>query len=108
MCPNYTHGHGEFNKLVADMTNVIINTCASRENVAEVEKRIRVTKERAQAEILVLPYKYIPNVMTIILIHFCVFWLNMMPIKSGYSKEFCPRELIGRQQPDTNWWGKLQ
>ena len=41
----------EFDKLVAEMPNVIINTSAAREHVAEVERRIRVVKERARAMI---------------------------------------------------------
>ena len=68
------------------MPNMVINTSAVLEYVAEVERRIRVVKERAHAIISLLPFKYIPDVITINLLHFCVFWLNMLPIKAEYSK----------------------
>ena len=37
----------ECNKLMADMPNIIINTSAAREHVVDVERRIKVEKERA-------------------------------------------------------------
>ena len=37
----------EIDKLVAEMPYVVINTSAAQEHVAEVERRIRVVKERA-------------------------------------------------------------
>ena len=36
----------EFDKLVAEMPSIVINTSAAREHVAEVKRRIRVVKEK--------------------------------------------------------------
>ena len=35
-----------------------------------------------------------PDIMTINLVHFCVIWLNVMPVKLSISSIYIPRELI--------------
>ena len=84
----------ELDKLVTEKPNVIINTSADREYVAEVERRIRVVKERAQAMISVLPYKYIPDVMTINLIYFSAFGLKIMPLKQDIRRNSAQKSLF--------------
>jgi len=49
----------------------------------------------------------IPNIMTINLVHFCVFWLNATPVKTGISSIYSPREIICRQKVDAKKWCKL-
>ena len=47
----------EFEKLKDLIPQLTINTMAAREHVGEIERRIRVIKERARGTMSVLPYK---------------------------------------------------
>ena len=58
----------EVNKVISELKGMVVNTNAAKEHIAEM-----------------------PNIVTINLIHFCVFWFNMMPIKAGYSDKYSPR-----------------
>ena len=55
----------EFEKVIPEMLNVVINMNAVRDHVGEVEQCIRIVKEQALAIISTLPFKHVPNVMTI-------------------------------------------
>ena len=90
----------EFEKLVDLLPNVTINTTAAREHVGEIERKIRVIKERARGTMNTLPYPQLPRLMTIELMHFCVMWMNAFPVKSGISEKWSPRELISRHKLD--------
>ena len=72
----------EYDKVVPELPDVVINTSAASEHVAEVERQIRVIKERCQACLAVMPFKKITNIMTISLVDFCVLWLNVTPVKT--------------------------
>ncbi len=76
-----------FKKLVDLLPNVAINTTAAREHVGEIERKIRVIKERARGTINTLPYLQLPRLMIIELMHLCVMWMNAFPMKSGISKK---------------------
>ncbi len=52
------------------LPNVALNTTAAREHVGKIERKIRVIKERARGTINTLPYKKLPRVMVIELLHF--------------------------------------
>ncbi len=84
----------EFEKLKTMMPHVALNTTAAREHVREVEQKIRVIKERARGTFNTLPYKKLQKLMMIELLHFCVMWMNLFPVKSGISKNWSPRELV--------------
>ena len=84
----------EFEKLRPLMLHVALNTTAAREHVREIEQKIRVIKERARGMFNTLPYKKIPRVMVIELLHFCVMWMNSFPVKLGISEKWSPRELV--------------
>jgi hypothetical protein len=90
----------EFEKLVDLLLNVTINTTAAREHVGEIERKIRVIKERARGTMNNLPYPQLPRLMTIELMHFCVMWMNAFPVKSDVSEKRSPRELISRHKLD--------
>jgi hypothetical protein len=62
----------EFEKLRTMMLHVALNTTAAREHVGEVEQKIRVIKERARGTFDTLPYKKLPKMMVIELLHICV------------------------------------
>jgi hypothetical protein len=84
----------EFEKLRTMMPHVALNTTVAREHVGEVEQKIRVIKERAGGTFNTLPYKKLPKLMVIELLHFCIMWMNLFPVKSGISKKWSPRELV--------------
>jgi hypothetical protein len=68
-----------------------MNTPAAAEHVAEIERRIRTIKERCRAIMCTLPYKALPNLIIIQLLHFAVMvWLNNMPSATGISTQFSP------------------
>ncbi len=52
------------------MPHVALNTTAAREHVGEIERKIRVIKERARGMINTLPNKKLPKLMVIELLHY--------------------------------------
>ena len=72
---------------------------SASEHIAKIERHIIVIKERCRA-----CFKRITNIMTIILVHFCVFWLNAMLIKTGISSIYSPTELKCHQKVGTKNW----
>ncbi len=77
----------EFEKLRTLLPHVALNTTAVGEHVREIERKIRVIKERARGTFNTLPYKKLPRMMVVELLHFCVMWMNSFPVKSGISKK---------------------
>ena len=73
----------EFEVLKDLLPNITLNTTAAREHVGEIERKIRVIKERARGTISMLPYTTLPKLVLIELLHFCVMWLNVLDI--GFS-----------------------
>jgi hypothetical protein len=90
----------EFEKLETLLPPVALNTTAVREHVGGIERKIRVIKERARGTFNTLPYKKLPKMMVIELLHFCVMWMNSFPVKSGISKKRSPRKLVSRHKLD--------
>jgi hypothetical protein len=90
----------EFEKLKDLLPNKALNTTAVQEYVGEIERKIRVIKERARGTISTLPYKMLPKLVIIELLHFCMMWLNSFPVKSGVSEKYSPRELVSRHKLD--------
>jgi hypothetical protein len=76
------------------MPHVALNTTAAHEHIREVEQKIRVIKEMARGTFNTLPYKRLPKLMVVELLHFCVMRMNAFPVKSGISKKWSPWELV--------------
>ncbi len=57
-------------------------------------------KERARGTFNTLPYKKLPKMMVVELLHFCVMWMNSFPVKSGISKKWSPGKLVSRHKLD--------
>ena len=91
---------GEFEKVKNELPNVVVNTTAAKEHVAEAERKIRVVKERGRGVICTLPFDYIPKRMKIEFIYFVTLWLNAFPVNNGISTKYSPRELILRWRMD--------
>ncbi len=90
----------EFDCLKVLLPNIVINTTAANEHVAEIERCICVLKERARCTVTTLPFKRLPKLMIIELIHFVTMWLNYFPVANGISKKWSPRELLRRHKLD--------
>jgi hypothetical protein len=86
----------EFKKLENMLPGITLNTTAAQEHVGEIKRKIRVIKERARGTISVLPYEILPKLMIIVLMHFCMMWLNSLPVKSGISEKYSPCKLVSR------------
>ena len=71
--------------------NINLNTAAAKEYVPEIERMIRVVKERARSYWNTLPFQTMPDIMIVELINYVVMWLNAFPVKSGISKTLSPR-----------------
>eukprot|EP00804_Cyclotella_cryptica_P004279 CCRYP_013487-RA/>CCRYP_013487-RA protein AED:0.88 eAED:0.25 QI:0/0/0/0.5/1/1/2/0/282 len=85
----------EFEKLKNEVGSVDINTTAAREHVGDIERYIRVIKERARSAARQLPYKtQMPDQMVIHLIKFVVMWINALPHRNGVLSVISPRELV--------------
>ncbi|KAL3810038.1 hypothetical protein ACHAXA_000207 [Cyclostephanos tholiformis] len=90
----------EFEPLRVLIPIIVVNTTAAKEHVPEIERRIRLIKERGRAILNTLPYKKIPQLMLIELIYHVVLWLNAFPTKSGISSTLSPREIVLRHRLD--------
>ena len=90
----------EFEKLKPLVPALSINTTAANEHVPEIERRIRLIKERGRGILNTLPFKKMPRVILIELIYHVVLWLNAFPSKSGISDTLSPRELVLRHRLD--------
>ena len=51
---------GEFEKVKELLLTIACNTTATKEHVAEAERKIRVVKERNRGVVNTLPFTYIP------------------------------------------------
>ena len=85
---------GEFEKVKAQMDSIVCNTTSAKEHVAEAERGICTVKERSRGIRSTLPFSHFPKRVKIELIYFVAFWLNALPVKSGISRKFSPREII--------------
>jgi hypothetical protein len=67
----------------------------------------QVVKERARSTISIMPYKLLPKLMIIKLMHSCVMWLNSFPVKLGISEKWSPREILSRYKLDAKMHCKV-
>jgi hypothetical protein len=88
----------EFKKLCNLVPVLAVNTTAAKEHVPEVERRIRLIKERGRGILNTLPFKKMPQIMLIELIYHVVLWLNAFPTKSGVSETLLPRKIVIRHK----------
>ena len=71
----------KFEKLQNLVPILAINTTAAKEQVPEVERKIRLIKEQGRGIQNTLPYKRMPRLMLIELVYHMVLWLNAFPAK---------------------------
>jgi hypothetical protein len=96
------HGDGEFEALRADVADVHaqLNVTSENEHVPEVERYIRTIKERCRAVYNTVPFKRLPGMMIVEMIHSCNYWLNMFPANDGVSAAQSPRRIMTGQSSD--------
>ena len=81
------------------MPILTVNTTAAKEHVPEVERKIRLIKERGRGIMNTLLFKKTPRLMPIELVYHMVLWLNAFPAKSGVCDTLSPDEIV--------YWHKL-
>ena len=86
----------EFEKVEAEISNLVCNTTATKEHFSKAECSIRTLKEWTRGIACMLPFQYIPQQLKIEFMYFVVLWLNMFPVKTGISGVYSPCELLVR------------
>ena len=71
-----------------------VNLASASEHVPEIERRIRVVKERCRALRHSLPFNRIPEMMTIHMVFHATKMLNYFPTKTGISDTISPRTIM--------------
>ena len=71
-----------------------LNVSAKSEHVADIERRIRVIKERTRAMRHAMPFTRIPKLLTIHLVFQGVRLLNCFPSKGGVSASLSPMTIM--------------
>ena len=66
----------EFVKVKNLVSLVEVNATAAREHVAVTEPNIHQVKERVRATTSEYPFQWIPVIILVHAVYFCVFWLN--------------------------------
>jgi hypothetical protein len=104
------NGDGEFEVLRGDLADAHsnLNVASEGEHVPEIERCLRVIKERARSVYNTVPFKRMPNSMVVELVHWCNFWLNMFPAMDGVSSTLSPRCIMTGQTCDFKIHCRLQ
>ena len=106
------HADNEFaplQELINDMpSGPTMNLAAANEHVPEIERRIRVVKERVRALRHSLPFQRIPALMTIHVVLHSAKMLTNFPTKAGVSAAVSPRELLTGERLDCHKHLRLQ
>jgi hypothetical protein len=90
----------EFEKLQNLVPILAINTTVAKEHVPEVERKIRLIKERGRGILNTLPFKKMSRLVLIELVYHVVLWLNAFPANSGVSETLSPCEIFYRHKLD--------
>jgi hypothetical protein len=92
------HADGEFAPLKPLIESMpggpMVNLASANEHVPEIERRIRVVKERCRATQHSLPFEIIPKLMTIHIVPNVVKLLNFFPTKGGVSDTISPKTIM--------------
>jgi hypothetical protein len=71
-----------------------VNLTSTSEHVPEIERRIRVVKERSRSLRHSLPFNRIPRLITIHIVFTAVKLLNQFPPKGGISDTVSPKTIM--------------
>ena len=98
----------EFNSLEEKVVITNLNTTGARDHVPEVERQIKVIKERMRAHHAKLPFPSLTISMTIDLYKNVMMFLNAFPPKIGRSKTYSPHTIMTGKSLDWKKICKLQ
>jgi hypothetical protein len=92
------HADGEFAPLKTLIEAMpggpMVNLASANEHVPEIERRIRVVKERCRATRHSLPFHTIPKLMTIHIVLNVVKLLIFFPTKGGVYETLSPKTIM--------------
>jgi hypothetical protein len=92
------HADGEFAPLQAMIQAMPdgprVNLASANEHVPDIERRIRVVKERVRSARHSLPFNTVPKLIMIHIIFHCVKLLNHFPAKGGISDYHSPKTIM--------------
>ena len=105
------HGHkiefitsdNEFGPLKAQIRKMIgaeLNLAAPDDHVPEVERNIRVIKDRLRSMLADLPFTKIPKHLKRELVLTCITMLNVVPRETSVSDTLSPTELLSGRSLD--------
>ena len=98
------HADGEFAPLKGLIDQMpggpTTNLASSNEHVPEIERRIRVVKERCRSTRHGLPFTRVPRLLTIHIVLNCVKLLNFFPTKGGVSETLSPKTIMSGETLD--------
>ena len=93
---------GQFENLRGDLADMQIglNTVSNDEHVPDIERHIRTIKERTRSMYNMLPFKKMPQRLTIEMVSASTFWWNSFPPEGGVSDTMSPRAIVTGQEVD--------
>ena len=95
---------GEFEPLKTLIESIpggpTVNLASASEHVPEIERRIRVVRERCRATRHSLPFQRIPKILTIHIVFNVVKLLNFFPTKGGVSESLSPKTILSGETLD--------
>ena len=98
------HADGEFEPLKAMIDILpggpVVNLASANQHVPEIERRIRVVKERCRAVRHSLPFQQIPKLLTVHIVLNVVKLLNFFPTKEGVSETLSPKTIMSGETLD--------
>ena len=94
------HADSEFEPTRLDYP--FINTSDADDHQPDIERAVRSVKDRVRSTYRMLPYKYIPRLMVVHLVHNTIFWLNAFPVDNGWSSKYSPCYIMTGKHLDYN------
>ena len=76
------------------MAIIEVNTTAAREHVPEIERQIRLIKERIICTTSDFTFDPIPRLVLIHVVYTCVMWINAIPRKIVSVQGISPQDLV--------------
>ena len=100
----FIKGDGEFAPLQTWMDTVYgapqLNLVSAYEHIPDIERKIRVIKERVQAVIYSIPFNALPAWMLTHAVLFVVKQLNLFPVIGGLSSRLSPKQIMSGEVVD--------
>jgi len=87
---------------------MILNITSRNEHVPEIERCIRIVKERVWAIVNTLPFEQYPNRLIVKTVYNAIFWINCFPHKNGIYPTLSPHTIISVSTIDYNKLCMLQ